>query len=199
MNGRPHLFACAVAIILEAGCTIIAAPAPRPQGPAPQVPPPASLSSGPGPMPAPGSACASWRQTGACSAMGPREPGNDKSCDFSIERGWSGFCECAGGGVVGADCGHAVNNCYTVCSQLSWSAPTMYPPPQAGGACLAWRQTGACRAIGPREPSNDKSCSASIEPGWSGFCECASGAQIGADCGHPLLSCAQACAKGAWR
>jgi hypothetical protein len=141
-----------------------------------------------------------WRQTGACRASGPREPGNDRYCEDPIESGWSGFCECAGGRLVGADCGHQVNNCLTVCgSPEAWAARMVMPPPAAPSACHAWRQTGACRATGPREPGNDKACAAVIQPGWSGFCECTSGARLGADCGHRAASCAEACAAGTWR
>merc|ERR1712232_1436168 len=35
-----------------------------------------------------------WRQTGGCTAQGPREPGNDKPCNAMIEAGSSGYCEC---------------------------------------------------------------------------------------------------------
>lgn len=63
--------------------------------------------------------------------------------------------------------------------------------------CVAWRQTGMCSATGPREPWNDKDCGASIDSGWSGFCECVF-QSIGADCGHPVNTCASVCALGAW-
>jgi hypothetical protein len=64
-------------------------------------------------------------------------------------------------------------------------------------ACLAWRQTGGCSANGPREPYNDKNCAAVIDPGWSGYCECPF-QSIGADCGHPVGTCAAVCARGSW-
>jgi len=165
-------------------------------GPPPEPPPAAPTALGP--LPAPGTACVSWRQTGMCVATGPREPGNDRPCPDAIQSGWSGFCECAGGTFVGADCGHPVNNCLTVCSQVTWSAPMIVPAPLPASACVAWRQTGMCRATGPREPSNDKPCGAQIASGWSGFCECASG-RVGVDCGHSVSNCQQACAAGAWR
>ena len=40
--------------------------------------------------------CVKWRQTGECSAEGPREIGSDKDCNVEIQ--WkSGFCECTNG------------------------------------------------------------------------------------------------------
>jgi hypothetical protein len=153
----------------------------------------------PPPPPRPGGACVAWRQTGACAATGPREPGNDKPCHVEIEPGWSGFCECAGGAIIGANCGHPRNNCSNVCRQAFWSEAPPPPPPRPGAACVAWRQTGACAATGPREPHNDKPCHVEIEPGWSGFCECAGGAIIGANCGHQRSTCAEACRAGGWR
>ncbi|KAF0699380.1 Aste57867_10041 [Aphanomyces stellatus] len=37
--------------------------------------------------------CKGWRQTGACSPDGEREPDNDKDCNTPIEGGLSGYCE----------------------------------------------------------------------------------------------------------
>ncbi len=150
------------------------------------------------PPPAPGAACLGWRQTGACSAKGPREPDNDKACDADIDSGSSGFCECVGG-LVGADCGHPRNNCRNICRQaLRFEAPPPPPARRPSAACVGWRQTGGCSATGPREPGNDKGCNVRIESGWSGYCECAGGGRIGADCDHPLGTCAQTCGAGAW-
>lgn len=42
-------------------------------------------------------ACDGWRQTGNCTADGPREMERDLPCDASVPAGVSGFCECAGG------------------------------------------------------------------------------------------------------
>ena len=44
--------------------------------------------------------CVKWRQTGACSPDGPREPENDKECDEYIQKSDSGFCECINGQKV---------------------------------------------------------------------------------------------------
>jgi len=41
--------------------------------------------------------CISWRQTKDCSASAKRQPAEDKTCDFKIKSGWSGYCECEGG------------------------------------------------------------------------------------------------------
>lgn len=41
--------------------------------------------------------CDGWRQTGNCSADGPREPSRDVPCDAIVPSGVSGYCECAGG------------------------------------------------------------------------------------------------------
>jgi hypothetical protein len=56
-----------------------------------------------------------------------------------------------------------------------------------------------CQANGPREPFNDKPCNAIVQPGWSGFCECAGGGRVGLDCGHRPSDCDRICAAGAWR
>ena len=61
---------------------------------------------------------------------------------------------------------------------------------------LLFSSTGGCSARGPREPHNDKPFHVEIESGWSGFCECEGGTIIGADCGHPRSTCAQACRAG---
>ncbi len=174
--------------MLQAGCYVAAPPPPpsSPPGPAMAAPPP-------------GAACLAWRQTAQCSATGRREPHNDKSCQMRIQPGWSGFCECAGGAIIGADCGHPTNDCNNVCRQAFWSEAPPPPAPAPGAACLAWRQTAECSATGRREPHNDKGCQAEINPGWSGFCECEGGAIIGADCGHPPSTCAEACRAGGWR
>jgi hypothetical protein len=164
----------------------------------PVAPPEPAPAYVPDHLPGSGSACVAWRQTAQCSATGRREPDNDRACEDMLSAGWSGYCECGGGRFVGADCGHPANNCLTVCSKASWSAPMMVPSPSAPSACVAWRQTGGCRASGRRETSNDKACDARIESGWSGFCDCAGGERIGVDCGHPPSTCASACGAGAW-
>src|SRR5204863_2327147 len=175
-------------VMFQGACVVTARTAPAVEGQA--------KANAAAPSPGLGAACVAWRQTGACSATGPREPGNDKACDASIEPGWSGFCECVGG-VVGADCNHPRNNCSNVCRQALWAEALPPAPARPGAACVAWRQTGACSATGPREPGNDKACDASIEPGWSGFCECVGGV-VGADCNHPGNNCSNVCRQALW-
>ena len=42
-------------------------------------------------------ACHGWRQTGNCSADGPREEDKDLSCGQNVAADASGYCECGGG------------------------------------------------------------------------------------------------------
>jgi len=133
-----------------------------------------------------------WRQTGQCSALGPRQPPNDKGGSTLIISGWSGLCECGGGVTVGGDCGHAAATCDAVCKAHGW--PVLSP----GAACVGWRQTRGCVAGGPRESQNDKTCDAVIATGASGFCECAGGAVVAVDCGHAQGTCERACRTSAW-
>jgi hypothetical protein len=49
---------------------------------------------------------------------------------------------------------------------------SQYTTAAGNSTCVAWRQTGACRASGRREPMKDKNCSALIDHSASGFCEC---------------------------
>jgi hypothetical protein len=61
--------------------------------------------------------------------------------------------------------------------------------------CEGWKQTGECRANGPREPWNDKGCAALIPSEHSGWCECSYGV-VNADCGHGAATCDEACEAG---
>mmetsp|Transcript_12930 Transcript_12930/g.32326 ORF Transcript_12930/g.32326 Transcript_12930/m.32326 type:complete len:459 (-) Transcript_12930:53-1429(-) len=55
--------------------------------------------------------CVMWRQTGACSPDGPREPQNDKTCDQKIAVDASGYCECGGDRrVQNPGCAHGTTN-----------------------------------------------------------------------------------------
>lgn len=84
-------------------------------------------------------------------------------------------------------------------------------------SCIKWRQTGKCKADGPREPNQDKDCGIIIPGKDSGFCECAAGnadhtsqddstndvADSNSNeesvvhyefaCGHPDLTCMHVC------
>ncbi|KPA86843.1 putative mitochondrial glucosidase II beta subunit [Leptomonas pyrrhocoris] len=75
--------------------------------------------------------------------------------------------------------------------------------------CIKWRQTGNCKADGPREAAEDKDCETIIRGVSSGFCECAPASpedeskddtDVAAGsveyrfaCGHPDLTCMHVC------
>jgi len=44
--------------------------------------------------------CVGWRQTGDCSANGPRESEKDRDCDLEVDPGSSGYCECGAGRLI---------------------------------------------------------------------------------------------------
>eukprot|EP01048_Picozoa_sp_COSAG05_P011205 COSAG05_NODE_1041_length_6067_cov_116.470845_5_plen_416_part_00 len=108
-----------------------------PTPPLPPPPPPPPTPSVPAPPPPPRNAaaagtCVSWRQTGGCTADGPREPDADKSCDTEIWKVWSGFCECSWGNhmTVGGNCRHFKFTCNEACAGgPDWVAPAPPPPP----------------------------------------------------------------------
>merc|ERR1712232_1409004 len=61
-----------------------------------------------------------WRQTGGCSPDGALEPTNDKFCDETIGAGVSGYCDCDGDSIKGAnepgfDCKGASKVCNDLC------------------------------------------------------------------------------------
>ncbi len=80
--------------------------------------------SGGGPDRANGS-CVSFRQTGGCSATGPRQPNGDKGCEETIPCNGgscpSGYCECKGGvkrhPVTCKPGSHAPFTCASICTQ----------------------------------------------------------------------------------
>jgi len=66
-----------------------------------------------------------WRQTGACSAAGDREPSNDKPCSASIPQGTSGFCDCNNDDIYGEeDTGYGceVGEGSRVCNEVCFKA-----------------------------------------------------------------------------
>ena len=63
----------------------------------------------------------------------------------------------------------------------------------SGLECLGWRQTGQCRASGPREARADSTCTARINSGRSGYCECSGHTQRSYNCGHETLTCEAVC------
>lgn len=135
--------------------------------------------------------CLAWRQTGSCSPQGQREPHGDKPCDTVIPSGTSGFCECEGGRLArSSTCDHRPFQCTATCLEA------------ARYTCVGWRQTGDCSADGTREAGNDQACSAQIEPGSSGFCECGGGRMVkrpGCEKGQDFdpFSCSDECARAA--
>ena len=68
--------------------------------------------------------------------------------------------------------------------------------------CIGWRQTAGCRGYGRREKYLDRPCSAYIEVGRSGYCECRDEVAQAVvltgrvDCDHRPFSCSDACAVG---
>ena len=62
--------------------------------------------------------------------------------------------------------------------------------------CTGWRQTGACRADGPREPDFDLTCFEFVPAGVSGYCACGGGIRAvaeGCDQKRQPFTCQQAC------
>ena len=65
--------------------------------------------------------------------------------------------------------------------------------------CVMWRQTGFCDPNGPREPSNDKSCTTEVDRIWSGYCECEHGNTMLKGCMSSRYStCQEACKHGCY-
>lgn len=67
-----------------------------------------------------------WRQTGGCSANGPREPDHDRHCHSAVPAGASGYCECADGkrGYEGT-CEHGELRCSTYCTDETSKTSTL--------------------------------------------------------------------------
>mmetsp|Transcript_48171 Transcript_48171/g.98408 ORF Transcript_48171/g.98408 Transcript_48171/m.98408 type:complete len:320 (+) Transcript_48171:167-1126(+) len=106
--------------------------------------------------------CRAFRQTADCDPAAEREPWHDRSCIQEVPAGVSGYCECGEGDErAPVTCVHEPFNCHDVCVP--------------GDECVAWRQTGECRADGPREASADLPCRREVPKGASGFCECTHG------------------------
>ena len=66
--------------------------------------------------------CDGWRQTGNCTADGPREEDRDKTCEESVPGGVSGYCECAGGArrvarPPGCKVDEPAETCFSVCAR----------------------------------------------------------------------------------
>lgn len=60
-------------------------------------------------------------------------------------------------------------------------------------ACIGFKSTSGCNATGPREPDDDKECTAKIGGAYSGYCACGSGTVSRVDCGHASFTCEELC------
>lgn len=82
----------------------------------------------------------------------------------------------------------------------NWSADGKEELPPGGLKCVAWRKTLDCDPSGPRDPKNDKSCTAIVPEGESGYCECENYVQTAAaPCHHRVISCRTECGKAGQR
>lgn len=136
--------------------------------------------------------CRSWRQTGGCDPLGPREPAADLDCSVMVPRDASGYCECAGGRKASlVTCDHEPIVCRIECDRdtsLSGGAS-----PSSDG-CIAWRQTAGCDPQGERESDRDGACTEVVSRGASGFCECEGRRRVSfVTCDHAPFTCAVAC------
>mmetsp|Transcript_11139 Transcript_11139/g.21221 ORF Transcript_11139/g.21221 Transcript_11139/m.21221 type:complete len:543 (+) Transcript_11139:69-1697(+) len=94
-----------------------------------------------------------WRQTGRCSPDGPREPEHDLPCNATVDHRRSGYCQCAGGEIVGRRrCNHpsAPSTCEEACAS---PASHLRPPerPRSGAQLRVARlqaHSGRARALG---------------------------------------------------
>ena len=136
--------------------------------------------------------CRSWRQTGGCDPLGPREPVADLDCSVMVPRDASGYCECAGGRKVSlVTCDHEPIVCRIECDRDT--SPSAGQSPSSDG-CIAWRQTAGCDPQGERESDRDSACTQVVSRGASGFCECEGGRRVNfVTCDHAPFTCAVAC------
>ena len=64
--------------------------------------------------------CVTWRHTGGCSPNGAHEQQYDKDCSTSIEKDWSGYCECEDGRkTLEKECGKEFSHktCEAACTE----------------------------------------------------------------------------------
>jgi hypothetical protein len=136
--------------------------------------------------------CRSWRQTGGCDPLGPREATADLDCSTLVPRDASGYCECAGGRKVSlVTCDHEPIVCRIECDRDP--SPARSPSPSSGG-CVAWRQTAGCDPQGERESGRDGACTDVVSRGDSGYCECEGGRRVNfVTCDHAPFMCDVAC------
>ena len=136
--------------------------------------------------------CRSWRQTGGCDPLGPREAAADLDCSTLVPRDASGYCECAGGRKASlVTCDHEPIVCRIECDRDN--SPARSPSPSSGG-CVAWRQTAGCDPQGERESGRDGACTDVVSRGDSGYCECEGGRRVNfVTCDHAPFMCDVAC------
>ena len=76
----------------------------------------------------------------------------------------------------------------------------LFGAPHLAQLCVAWRQTGGCDPLGPREQHSDRACSSVVPRGQSGYCECRGGPwkQVRlSTCEHEPFTCTVACQENA--
>lgn len=79
----------------------------------------------------------------------------------------------------------------------TWTPAPVYAAPEFHETkhCVAFRQTGECSPLGPREPTGDAPCLAIIDEMRSGICECKGEGKknIELACGHEAETCDKLC------
>ena len=81
---------------------------------------------------------------------------------------------------------------------VSVDGTTSCPSTDGGGeglGCVSWRQSANCQPDGPREPSQDLSCTDPVLNGMAGYCECSGDRRaMNVTCEHSRFTCKSACA-----
>lgn len=126
--------------------------------------------------------CIAFRQTARipCTADGPREPLNDKSCFETILSGTPGYCECELGHVP-IDCGHLEGTCDDACRKGYFGtlpSGTGGAPNDSGTGSGGGPQADAASDGSPLLPDGGDPCTAYYDLSGRGY---ACGANLGAD------------------
>ncbi|MBF0277518.1 MAG: hypothetical protein HQM13_07005 [SAR324 cluster bacterium] len=98
--------------------------------------------------------------------------------------------------LVGEGCYEIQNDCFLSCN-VNWNdpLPERYIP-QPGQLSNQWRQEKSCSPELTKIPLELLPGDHTIDPRWSGRCECLDGKLIIAQCGHKKASCNEVCDKG---
>ena len=129
------------------------------------------------------SSCRGWKQTGGCSATGPRENTSDLACDVRVPTQASGYCECADGTRrAESGCKHASFTCEEECSKVV--------------RCIGWRGTANCDPHNGAKMNTLLSCTTIVPMQVSGYCECSTGKVAMSGCDHDLFTCEDMCTAG---